>query len=60
VGSIRQTTSENAERRHLSGRTGPVMGLLDGARECWASEGNASALRRELLEVLLWLEADEA
>jgi len=56
---VRQTTSEDAGKRHLSGRAGPLMDLLNRARERWAREENPSALRRELLEVLRSLETDD-
>ena len=57
--SVRQTTSENVEQRHLSGRTGPVLDLLDGARERWATDGDPAALRRVLLDVLRWIEGND-
>ena len=34
---VRQTTSENAEQRQLSGRIGPVLDLLEKARKRWAT-----------------------
>jgi hypothetical protein len=53
---MRQTTSENADARQDSGRTGPVLEALDRARERWVAAGDPTALRRELLEVLRRLE----
>ena len=57
--SLRQETSENAGKRHLSGRSGPVLDLLDRARARWVSEGKPSRLRRDLLEVLRSFEGDD-
>jgi hypothetical protein len=59
VDSVRQETSENAEGRQLSGRTGPVLEMLEEAREGWATGRSPSALRRRLLEILQQLEADD-
>jgi hypothetical protein len=57
--SLRQVTSENASERHLSGRSGPVLDLLERARACWVTDGKLSKLRRDLLEVLRSLEGDD-
>ena len=58
--SLRQETSENAGERHLSGRSGPVLDLLEEARDRWAKGRSTSALRKRLLEILRQLEGDDA
>ena len=57
--SVRQETSENVEQRHLSGRSGPVLEMLEEARRDWATGANTRCLRRKLLEILHRLDSDK-
>jgi hypothetical protein len=57
--SVRQETSGNARERQLSGRSGPVLTLLDAARERWVTGRDGGALRRALLNILRRLEGDD-
>jgi hypothetical protein len=43
----------------LLGRSGPVLALLEEARQGWATGEGPSALRQRLLEILRRLESDE-
>jgi len=58
--SVHQETSENAGERHLSGRSGPVLDLLEEARDRWAKGRSTSALRKRLFEILRQLAGDDA
>jgi hypothetical protein len=57
--SVRQEASEDARERHLSGRSGPVLEMLEEARHEWATGRGRRALRRRLLDVLRRLENDD-
>ena len=58
-GSVHPTTSENVQQRHLSGRAGPVLNLLDDARQDWAMGASPRSLRGKLLEIFRLLDIDE-